>query len=152
MRRSIFIATLSLGVLLWVGPSRAGGDLILVIANKDVPVNSLDRNDLRPIFQVVKLQWPNGNGIVPLNLPDDSSLRHDFDQAVLGLSPDRVARYWIDKKIRGDTHPPKKLTSPEAVARAVAKTPGAIGYVAAGDVSSSVKVVARIQDGKVAAP
>jgi ABC-type phosphate transport system substrate-binding protein len=152
MKRLAFITMLLLSALLWVGPTRAGGETIVVVVNKDVPPGSLDRNTLRPIFQVIKVQWANGNGIVPFNLPEDSQIRRDFDQAVLGLSPEYVARYWIDKKIRGDTHPPKKLPSPEAVARAVARTPGAIGYVLADDVTPALRVVAKIQNGKVVPP
>jgi ABC-type phosphate transport system substrate-binding protein len=149
-RRTILLALSSL--LLWQGASSAGEDVIIVIANKDVPQQKLGRDELRPIFQVTKLQWPNGNNVVPLNLPEDNSLRKGFDSAVLGLDPDRVARYWIDRKIRGDARPPKKLSSPAAVVKAVAKTSGAIGYVAVGDVDASVKVVAKIKGGSVIAP
>jgi ABC-type phosphate transport system substrate-binding protein len=151
MKRRIILLAFS-SLLLWQGASSAGEDVIAVIANKDVPEQKLGRDELRPIFQVTKTQWSNGSSVVPLNLPDDNSLRKGFDSAVLGLDPDRVARYWIDRKIRGDARPPKRLSSPSAVLKAVAKTRGAIGYVPVGDVDASVKVVARVKGGSVIAP
>ena len=152
MKRRLVLFALLGSLVFWQQESSAGDDIIAVIANKDVPQNKLGRDDLRPIFQATKTQWSNGAAIVPLNLPEDSSLRKGFDSAVLGLDPDRVARYWIDRKIRGDARPPKKLSSPGAVLKAVGKTGGAIGYVPVGDVDASVKVVAKIKGGNVVAP
>ncbi|MFZ5896562.1 MAG: hypothetical protein ACOY0T_36240 [Myxococcota bacterium] len=152
MKRRIALLVLFAAGLLWPQPGSAGEDVIAVIANKDVPQAKLSRDELRPIFQVTKTRWPNGNAIVPLNLPEENSLRKGFDSAVLGLDPDRVARYWIDRKIRGDGRPPKKLSSPGAVLKAVGKTSGAIGYVAIGDVDASVKVVAKVKGGSVLPP
>ena len=152
MKRRCALLALIGSALLWPATSSAGDDVIAVIANKDVPQAKLGRDELRPIFQTTKTQWSNGTTIVPLNLPEDNSLRKGFDSAVLGLDPDRVARYWIDRKIRGDGRPPKKLSSPGAVLKAVAKTSGAIGYVAVADVDASVKVVAKIKGGTLSAP
>jgi ABC-type phosphate transport system substrate-binding protein len=150
-RRSLLLALLSCS-LCWAAQTHAGGEQLVVIASKDAPTAKLSREELRPIFQVTKPRWSNGEPIVPFNLPEDNPLRRAFDTAVLGLSPNQVARYWIDKKIRGDVRPPKKLASSAAVARAVAKTPGSIGYVDQQDVTAAVKVVAKIQNGKVIAP
>ncbi|WP_437647246.1 hypothetical protein [Sorangium sp. So ce362] len=71
---------------------------------------------------------------------------------MLGLDPDGVARYWIDRKIRAGERPPRKVSSPGAVLRAVAEEEGGLGYVAASDVNASVKVIARIRDGQVIPP
>jgi hypothetical protein len=75
-----------------------------------------------------------------------------FDSVVLGMNPDEVARYWIDRRIRGDSRPPRKVQSASTVLALVAKSEGGIGYVPLADVNASVKVVARVEGGQVKAP
>ena len=127
-------------------------DEIVVIVNKANPVQALSRDELRPIFQTRKATWPDGTRIQPLDLQDDNPVRHGFGAAVLGLDPDRVARYWIDRKIRGGERPPAKLSTPALIVRMVASSKGAIGYVNVVDANATVKIVARVHDGQVFAP
>src|SRR4051812_24510712 len=99
--RRTLLAALSLsGILgIWAPRSEAGGDPIVVVVNKANPASSVVASELRPIFQTTKTSWGNGVDALPFNLPDDHKLRRDFDEAVLGLDPDRAARYWKDRKI-----------------------------------------------------
>lgn len=126
--------------------------MLVVIVNKANPVNTLGRDDLRPIFQTTKKAWGSGEDAQPINLPEDSALRNDFDQVVLGLDPERVARYWTDRKVRGGARPPVRVPNTSAMLKAVATKVGAIGYVRASEVNNSVKVVARISGGKLSGP
>ena len=152
-RRSLLVALLlALSGVTWTKGSVAGGDVIAIIVNKANPVGALERTELRPLFQTTKKAWGNGEDAVPINLPEDSSLRNDFDQAVLGLDPERVARYWTDRKVRGGARPPVRVASTSAVIKAVATKPGAVGYVRLSEVNNSVKVVAKISGGKLSAP
>jgi ABC-type phosphate transport system substrate-binding protein len=125
---------------------------IAIIANKAIAVSKLARNDLRPIFQTKKDTWPDGTLARPMNLPESSPIRNAFDSAVLGLDPDRVARYWIDRKIRGGDRPPPTVSSSALVVKLVSKTAGGLGYVEASAVDGSVKIVAKVVDGQVVAP
>jgi ABC-type phosphate transport system substrate-binding protein len=149
---------LVLGVLLsgagltWATGSVASGDVLAVIVNKSNPVTVLAQNELRPLFQTTKKAWGSGEDAVPINLLEDSPLRADFDQAVLGLDPERVARYWTDRKVRGGARPPVRVPTTVAVLKAVASKPGAIGYVRLSEVNNSVKVVAKVSGGKLSAP
>jgi ABC-type phosphate transport system substrate-binding protein len=142
----------ALGLLFWVGSASAGGDEIAVIVNKSSPVSSLSQSDLRPIFQTTKTSWPNGSKIAAFQLADSDATRKGFDAAVLGLDPDRVARYWVDRKIRGGDPPPKTVPSTGAMAKVVGAKAEAIGYVPLKEVSGNVKVVAKIRNGQIVAP
>ncbi len=71
---------------------------------------------------------------------------------MLGLDPERVARYWTDRKVRGGARPPVRMPSTSAVLKAVASKPGAVGYVRLGEVNNTVKVVAKVSGGKLSAP
>ena len=125
---------------------------ILVIVSKDHPANHLGLADLRPLFKVTKTNWASGDKANPINLPISNVHRRDFDEVVLGMSPDDVSKYWIDRKIRGNGRPPRSVPSPPAVVAVVAADRGAVGYVPAGTSADRVKVVARIRDGKLLAP
>lgn len=142
--------SLLLTAFAFAGPAHSG-DEIVVVAHPSVSVSSLSKSDLRPIFQTTKTSWEGGKAM-PLNLADSDPARRGFDAAVLGLDPDRVARYWVDRKIRGGNPPPKNIPNPGLVLKVVASKTGAIGYVPAGTVTSDVKVVARIRGGEVLAP
>jgi ABC-type phosphate transport system substrate-binding protein len=144
------------GAMLLLSPLRGAavvpGGTLVVIANKSVRATRLSRDELRPIFQTKKDTWPDGSPARPFNLPEANTARRSFDAAVLGLDPDRVARYWIDRKIRGGERPPQTITSSALMLKVVSKTSGAVGYIDAADVDASVKVIARVVDGQVVAP
>jgi ABC-type phosphate transport system substrate-binding protein len=127
-------------------------DVIAVIANVNTPVTIAAKDELRAIFQTKKLTWPDGSAVRAFNLPEESSYRRGFDAAVLGLDPERVLRFWLDRKIRGGERPPLKVPSSTVMLRVVSKTPGAIGYVEAAVVDKSVKVVAKVVNGMVIKP
>ena len=130
----------------------AESDEIVVVVNKANPQNEVGRDELRLMFQTVKTNWGDGTRAAPVNLPDDDPVRQRFDAVVLGLDPDRVLRYWIDRKVRGGERPPPKVSSETAVLRVVGATRGGVGYVKASAFDQSVKIVARIRDGQVVGP
>jgi ABC-type phosphate transport system substrate-binding protein len=152
-RRTVLLSLLlPLAELTRGGSAAASGELIAVIVNKANPLSVIGRDELRPIFQTTRKVWSSGAEAFPINLPEDSPLRNDFDQAILGLDPERVARYWIDRKVRGGARPPVRVNSSSAVLKAVASKPGAVGYVRLGEVNNTVKVVAKVSDGKLSPP
>jgi len=144
------IALVLVTTLSFAGTSR---EVILVIVNKENAASRLTRDDLRPIYLTTKLQWPDGKHIAAYDFPDGDATRNGFNAAVLGLDPDRVARYWIDRKIRGGERPPPKLPTASAAIAAVTRNPGAVAYVLSTELGAAdVKVVAKIQGGEVFAP
>jgi len=136
-------------VLLTVGyaasvSADAGGRLAIVVA-KDFPLDNLSFGDLKRLYMGDPVD-ARGKRLIPLALQNRSPERVQFDRTVLGMSPDAVARYWVDRRIRGESGPPKAIDSPQILLRVVDKLDGALGYVRADTVSGAVKVL-RI-DGK----
>ena len=150
------LAALWLGVVgltsVWTSSSGAGSPDLLVVVNVANPVTRIDRGDLRRIFQTSKKTWSSGDRIEPLNLPEGSSQREQFDRAVLGFSPAETIKFWIDRKVRGDGRPPRKVASASAVIGYVASSSGAIGYVPVGSEAKGVRVVARVSGAEVKSP
>jgi hypothetical protein len=116
-----------------------------VVVSKNFPVDDIPFVELKRLYMGDRVDT-GGKRLIPLALQNRLAERSDFDEVVLGMSPDAVARYWVDRKIRGESGPPKSVDSAQILLRVVDKLDGAIGYVKANEVSASVKVL-RI-DGK----
>lgn len=152
MRRRLFFA---LATILLGGPSaRADGpDVPLaVIVHADTVNRPLTAAELASIFLATMQTWPNGTTVIPFNYPAERPLRVLFDDAVLHMSASEVGKYWVDQRVRGAGRPPRVASDPSLIVRLVAKLPGAIGYVPANLVDTTVRVVARVANGKVLPP
>lgn len=119
-----------------------GSDLV-VIAHPSVK-ETPNRSDLGAIFTTRKQSWSSGARIVPFNFPAKHELRVQFDQIVLGMDPDDVARYWIDRRIRGGNTPPKQVPNALTIVKLVEKLEGSIGYVPRSAVSSGVRTISAL--------
>ena len=140
-RRVLLAGATALGASSIVEHAHAAG--LVVVVNKSVAQGSFSKSELAAIFSTRKRNYDGGQRIIPLNLPPRKSQRVEFDQKVLGMNPDQVARYWIDRKVRGGNSPPRHVPSAALVARLVDKLPGCIGYVPA-SLAGDLKIVARL--------
>jgi ABC-type phosphate transport system substrate-binding protein len=124
----------------------------VVITGPGTDVSQLSDVELEAIFLTERRYWSGTKPIIPFNLLPRSDERVAFDQAVLRMDPDAVARFWRDRRVRSGSPPPRQAPDPLTVLRLVAKLDGAIGYVPESIVSHEVRVVARIRNGKVQGP
>jgi hypothetical protein len=129
-------------------PVRAGNDVALaVIVAPSSKLTNLSLADVRRVFQSERLTDPDGNRLIALNHPPKTVDRVGFDQVVMGMDADAVGRFWIDRKIRGGSGPPRTVESLATLRRVVEKLPGAIGYIRPGQLSNEVRAI-RV-DGKL---
>ena len=126
---------------------------LAVIVNPAVSVAQLSADELESIFTTSRRNWPDGSSVSVFSYPPDDAVRRAFDSAVLKMSADEAARFWLDQRVRGASYrPPRQVPDPALAARLVAKLPGSIAYVPETFVNANVKVVARIRAGKVVGP
>ncbi len=114
--------------------------LVLVTA-ANTSLQNISQGNLRQLFLGETIRDAAGNKLVPLNLPPESAERELFDRRVLGMSPDEMARYWIDQKVRGLKGAPRNLSPPQMVARVVERFPGAVAYLRPDQVLPSLQQV-----------
>lgn len=127
---------------------RAGSDLALaVIVAPTNKLTNISVADLRRVFQSERLTDPDGNRLIALNHPPKTVDRVGFDEVVMGMDPEAVGRFWIDRKIRGGSGPPRTVESLATLRRVVEKLPGAIGYIRPAQLSNEVRAI-RV-DGKL---
>jgi hypothetical protein len=138
------IAYILVAVALLLGFERAAsadGKRLVVVVAKGSQVTNISRSDLRRCFTGEKVS-PGGNTLIPFNASPNTPERVGFDEAVLGMSPDEVGRFWIDRKVRGESSAPRSLPSSAHVAKVAAKFPNAIGYLPEDALTSDIQAVA----------
>jgi hypothetical protein len=126
----------------FLGLASADEPLTLIVHPGTTDTPSLA--EVAAVFTTRKQNWSDGSRIVPFNFPPKHAVRVSFDQAVLQMGPDDVARYWIDRRIRGGNPPPKQVPTAALIARLVETLEGSIAYVPQSFVSPQVRVVRHI--------
>jgi len=122
-----------------------GGTAVAIVVSRDLPVNEMSSGDLRRLYKGTSIV-AGGKRLIPLTYPKRSEERQGFDRAVLGMSPEQVALYWVDRKIRGQSGAPKSVDSTTVLLKVVSKVDGAVGFVEPSNVTPGVKVL--VIDGK----
>jgi hypothetical protein len=121
-------------------PTAKPDGLVLVVSESTNLVD-ITQEDLRRVFQAEAVRDDSGRRLLPLNHPAGTPARSLFDQRVMAMSPDTMARYWIDQKIRGQKGAPRSVAPARDLARLVAKFPGTITYLAVADLVPGLKLV-----------
>ncbi len=121
---------------------------VAVIAHKDVPTEFIAKDQLLDIYTRDVLSWPSNDlQIVVCDLREKGVVKDVFYK-FLGKSSSRMKSIWLKRKLVGEGDPPVFFQTEEALLQHVANTPGAIGFVHPSRVTSSVKVLIEIDDGK----
>ena len=135
--------TVSLLLSMLLGtPVLAEGEIAVIMANDSKEV-AMDRVKLRDIYLKKILIDAEGTALIPVNLPPEHPLRLSLTESLFRKSAQQLQDYWNQRYFHGIT-PPYVLHSQEAVVQFVAKTPGAIGYIAVCRLDDRVKSVLKL--------
>jgi len=134
---------LVVAALLMPLPAAAG---VAVIVHPSVSVDFLTTDQVVQLYLGRTGQLPDGTGVQPLDLGEGSAPRAEFIRKVLGKSEQQLRSYWSRLIFTGKAQPPRRMNNTAEVLRAVATTPGYIGYVDSGDATSTkIKVLYRAE-------
>jgi hypothetical protein len=117
---------------------------LVVVVHAGNKIDNLSISELDAIFRTKKQNFDNGIRVIPFNLPPRQEHRVLFDKRVLEMSPDEVARYWIDRRVRGGTKPPRQVPNVELLAKVIARLEGGIGYLPESAVIEGIRIVAKV--------
>jgi hypothetical protein len=117
------------------------GEALAVIVHPTSKLADVARRDLAALFLRRRASWPDGRAVLLLNWPPLSEQRLRFDSAILGMTADEVAAYWIDRRIRGHGSPPRSVGSGPLIASIVARNREALAYVPLSSVTRHVRVL-----------
>ena len=104
--------------------------------------DALDKASVSRLFLNKAKAFPGGATAEPVALGEGQAATDDFNSKVLNKSAAQLTAFWSKLVFTGKGQPPKALSSDAEVISTVAGNPGAIGYVDAGAVNDSVRVVA----------
>jgi ABC-type phosphate transport system substrate-binding protein len=117
---------------------------IAVIANKNVPVDSVSRGELLDYYSGEIREWTNKKPITVFDLKPRLEIREKFFE-YLGKSSSRMRSIWLKKLLSGEGDPPAALENELKVLSTVANTPGSIGFINTKLIDNSVKVLRLIE-------
>ncbi|MCP4674952.1 MAG: hypothetical protein GY854_05495 [Deltaproteobacteria bacterium] len=103
-------------------------DDILVVANRNVPVDKVNVDDLRDIFLGIRTYWKSGVRAVAINAPAGTPLRKDFRRRLVNFSEYEEERYWQEQKIKAGKKPPIHFAE-KSILKAVFKIKGSVSYI-----------------------
>lgn len=128
-------------------PARADASYLLVpVVAAMSPTRDIALGTLRRIFLSEVVEDAARQRFIAFNHPPLTRPRTLFDQAVLNMTPEEVAHYWVDQRIRSGLRPPRAVTSVVLLRQVIALMPGAIGYLTPADLDPSVRAISV--DGK----
>jgi ABC-type phosphate transport system substrate-binding protein len=129
-----------LAVLLVLAPMAAQAEVV-VIANREMPVSSLSKEEVYRIYLGKTKFLPNGAKVIPVDQKSGSASRDKFYSSVIKKSDSEVKSYWSRVIFTGQGYPPIQESDDQSVKELVAKNPNCMGYVDKSYVDDSVKVV-----------
>ena len=119
------------------------GDVV-VIGNKNVPVDTLKKSELIDIYSQDLKNWKNGKSIVLFDLKPKTEVKNIFYD-YLGKSTSRMKSIWMKKLLLGENVPPEALENAEEMLEKVSVTSGAIGFIEKNKVNDQVKILLTIE-------
>ncbi len=131
-------------VALLAGPPAFAEDIAVIVHGARQV--RLDREEIAQIYLKRRRFWGDRTSILPVNRNAGSTTRTLFDRLVFGDEARRLPVYWNRAYFRG-VLPPVTLASDEAIRRFVEGEPRAIGYIRAGAVDDSVRVILLLNGG-----
>ena len=114
---------------------------VIVIANKDVPANSIKRSELKEIYMGKKTTWTKNSKIAPALLKSGKT-HNEFLKKYVGKTAAQFRSYWNNLLYTGTGTPPPSSKTEKEIVEYVSKNKGAIGYIDSETAHDGVKVMA----------
>jgi ABC-type phosphate transport system substrate-binding protein len=111
------------------------------VVHPTVSETQLTTAQLRAIFSIRQSRWADGQAIQVFVLPSDNELHHQFSRTYLKMFPYQLDAIWHRQRFSGIGGAPVQYATVEELQAALARTPGAIGYLPDGQRSAGLKVV-----------
>jgi ABC-type phosphate transport system substrate-binding protein len=124
---------------------QASVDWVVIVHRENQ--REIDRAIINRLYMYLMPKWEDGSPIELYTMDEAHPLRVSFDEVALGRSSAQTKALWAMLLIRGRGTPPKMVNSEQDMVKAVAATPGAIGFVSAvaAQKASGVRII-RIKE------
>jgi len=138
MNRLIFAVTLAVACC---GLSTAGAAQVIIIANPNMKVESISKDDVRDVFTGAATNLRFGPHARPV-LMNKGKTHEEFMSAYLGMSNPEFRAGWTSLVFAGKMVMPPSFDTESEVVEYVAHHPFTLGYIHAATPHDGVKVLA----------
>ncbi|MEY2935695.1 MAG: hypothetical protein RL033_6444 [Pseudomonadota bacterium] len=150
-RRSFLLASAlpalaPLGTLSPLYANTAASSTMVIVTLRTSSLAEISLRDLKWLYTGEQVNGPGGAALLPFNHVPRSPVRVAFDQLVLKMTADEVGRFWVDRRIRGQTGAPRAVPALDMLRKVIVALPNAVTYLLSSDVVPELKVLSV--DGK----
>lgn len=103
--------------------------------------DEITAEDVQKIYLAKTKTFPNGKTAIPVDQTEGSAVRIEFLSKVIKKDEAQMKSYWTRLIFTGKGVPPNILPSDEQVKDLVSRNVDAIGFINAGSVDDSVRVI-----------
>lgn len=114
---------------------------VVVVANKSASLTHLNVDQVKSIFLKKTDKLPDGTPVVVMDLPRGNEIRNEFYRKTVKKTSKQLKAYWAKRIFAGRGVPNEIQSSESAVKRWISRDVSHIGYISAGAVDGSVKVL-----------
>lgn len=152
--RGAVIRAAAAALVVWAWSEAAAAEPLVILASSEwKEVESISLRDLRSVYLGRRTRL-GGARIRRIDLPPGSAARAGFSESVLARPEPELERYWIEQALSGGAIPPRQVTTPREVVRAVRRV-GTLGYVPQGSLADldleGVRMLPIVVDGRTLA-
>jgi hypothetical protein len=94
--------------------------------------------------QLANVYLGHNQALTPLDQPESAPIRADYYKRLTGRDASQIKAMWARLTFTGKGQSPRELSDSNAVKKAVAADPKAIGYIEKSAVDDSVKVLVNV--------
>ena len=113
---------------------------IIIVANNSVPPEMIKKSELKDIFLGNTIKWEDKTKI-NIVIQKKSDAHNEFVKSITNKSASQFRNYWKKMVFTGKGSAPKSFAKNAELLAYIAKTDGAIGYIAADVKPEGVKVI-----------
>jgi ABC-type phosphate transport system substrate-binding protein len=136
------IGVLALLVFGFTSPARPAGEGMVVIVNRDTPVENLSFAEVQRVFRGERQYWNAETPVVLIMRAPVAAERKVMLDQIYRMTESQFKQYWIARIFRAEaTSTPKVVYSNQTINELVGAIPGAISLVRAEDVTPGVKSI-----------
>ncbi len=136
--------TVLIAILFVVNFSNSYSQLVVIVNNSN-NMSNISASEFKSYFLGEKTKMPSGSNVILTFSKEENKTRELFCN-LMGKKFSELMNVWLKKSLNDGWKSPSQFSNDGDVISLVAKTPGAIGFISASSVNSSVKVVSI--DGK----
>lgn len=116
-------------------------DALAIVVARNSPIVELSQYELKRLYLGSLITDSSGERIIAFHQAPNSPDRQRFEERVLGMNQEELARYWIDRKIRGQGGAPKAVSPVELLQKVVSKMEHSVAYVRVANVGPDVRAI-----------